>query len=207
MSRKFKTHHLLQSQIENAMKVTRSNRSAAEYLRVTYNTYKKYAKAYKNSAGVTLFDAHKNQKGAGIPKMNSSDKRFKLDDIILNKHPNYPREKVFKRLIVNGYLEERCNMCGFCTKRPTDFRAPLILNFLNGNKRDYRLDNLEVICYNCYFVHVGNLLSRDLKVSAPERAEEIGSTQEALESGASMNAFDVLTEEEKLEMMRSLENL
>jgi len=58
MSRKFKTLHLLQSQIENAMKVTRSNRSAAEYLRVTYNTYKKYAKAYKNSAGVTLFDAH-----------------------------------------------------------------------------------------------------------------------------------------------------
>lgn len=50
---------LLQSQIEAAMKVTRSNRAAAIYLRVSYKFYKKFALLYKNNEGVTLFDAHK----------------------------------------------------------------------------------------------------------------------------------------------------
>ena len=50
-SYKMKTRLLLQSQIENAMKVTRSNRAAAEYLRVTYATYRKFAQLYKDSNG------------------------------------------------------------------------------------------------------------------------------------------------------------
>ncbi len=43
---------LLQSQIEQAMKVTRSNKAAAEYLRVSYPLYRKFAKLYKNVNGV-----------------------------------------------------------------------------------------------------------------------------------------------------------
>jgi hypothetical protein len=61
MIKKARTTVLMQSQIEAAMKVTRSNRAAAEYLRVGYNLYKRFAKLYKNSEGVSLFDLHKNQ--------------------------------------------------------------------------------------------------------------------------------------------------
>ena len=203
-----RTSVLMQSQIENAMKVTRSNRSAAEYLRVSYNLYKRYAKYYKNSEGVSLFDSHKNQQGTGIPKTHAADKRrFKLDDILLGKHPQYPREKLLKRLIVNGHKEERCNSCGYCTRRPTDFRAPIVLNHINGNKTDHRLDNLELLCYNCYFTQVGNLSSRDLKITSAERTDEVGSTNAALQSGIDTNTLDILTEEEKLDMIKALGDL
>ena len=59
---------LTKEDIQRAMNVTRSNRAAARYLHVTYNTYKKYAKLYKNEDGITLLEAHKNQEGKGIPK-------------------------------------------------------------------------------------------------------------------------------------------
>ena len=45
-NRKARTTMLLQSQIEQAMKVTRSNKAAAEYLRVSYPLYRKFAKQY-----------------------------------------------------------------------------------------------------------------------------------------------------------------
>ena len=94
--RKARTKILMQAQIEQAMRVTRSNRSAAEYLRVGYNLYKRFAKLYKDSAtGKSLFDLHKNMEGRGITKSSAADKRrFKLDDILTGKHPQYPREKL-----------------------------------------------------------------------------------------------------------------
>ena len=123
--KKARTTILMQSQIENAMKLTRSNRAAAEYLRVSYNLYKKYAKLYKNNQGVTLFDAHMNQSGYGISKTHVSKKRFKLDEVLLGKHPQYPREKLLRRMVISGYIEEKCNHCGCCQKRPTDLKTPL----------------------------------------------------------------------------------
>lgn len=87
--RKFRSTILLQSQIEGAMKVTRSNRAAAEYLRVSFNMYRRYAKSYTNDSGVSLFEAHKNQAGVGVSKNRVVDSRHKVDDILLGKHPNY----------------------------------------------------------------------------------------------------------------------
>lgn len=212
--RKARTKILLQAQIEQAMRVTRSNRSAAEYLRVGYNLYKKFAKMYKDAAtGISLFDLHKNMEGKGIPKGANrmvDKKRFKLDDILTGKHPQYPREKLLKRLVLNGYKEESCSSCGFCTKRPTDFKTPLLLHHINGDTSDHRIDNLEILCYNCYFIQVGDIAKRDLKTPHMiQRAENpaVPSTEEAIANGIDPNSLDVLTEEEKLELLKSLENL
>jgi len=83
--KKFRTTMLLQSQIEAAMKVTRSNRAAAEYLRVSFNMYKRYAKLYKNEFGVSLFEAHKNQAGVGVTKNRVADTRHKVDRVATSK--------------------------------------------------------------------------------------------------------------------------
>lgn len=209
--RKARTKILLQAQIEQAMKVTRSNRSAAEYLRVGYNLYKRFAKMYKDPAtGQTLFDLHKNMEGRGISKNSAVDKRkFKLDDILTGKHPQYPREKLLKRLVSNGYKEEKSQSCGFCAKRPTDFKSPLILHHMNGDTSDHRIDNMEILCYNCYFIQVGDLSRRDLKTPhiVGQTEPSMPSTQEALEQGIDPSSLEVLSEEEKLELLKSLENL
>tara|TARA_R110000803_G_scaffold37262_1_gene80287 strand:- start:11 stop:643 length:633 start_codon:yes stop_codon:yes gene_type:complete len=204
IKRKARTSMLLQSQIEQAMKVTRSNKAAAEYLRVSYPLYRKFAKTYKASNGQSLFDKHYNQSGSGISKIGSSLKRSKLDDVLLGKHPNYPRQKLLARLIVNSYFPEECNNCGFCQKRPSDLKTPLILNTLNGDKKDLRLDNLEVLCYNCYFVNVGNLGRVELKVDVTEAPErQILDDPESLDA---LSSLDLLSDEEKLKIMNDLKN-
>jgi len=209
--KKARTTILLQSQIENAMKVTRSNRAAAEYLRVGYNLYKKFAKIYKNAQGVSLFQAHKNQAGSGITKSQVSNKRFLIDDILLGKYPQYPREKLLRRLCVSGYIAEQCNHCGFNQKRPTDLKTPLILHHINGNVTDHRIDNLEILCYNCYFVLVGDINRRDLKTHTYDRPEaETTMPTSFMDNKENMDALstlDLLTEEEKIEMLKNLNNI
>jgi len=205
-NRKARTTMLLQSQIEQAMKVTRSNKAASEYLRVSYPLYRKFAKLYTNTEGVTLFDAHLNRSGVGISKIGSSSKRTNLDEILLGKHPNYPRPKLLSRLIANSYFPEECCNCGFCQKRPTDLKVPLVLNMQNGNKKDLRLENLEVLCYNCYFVNVGNLGKVELRADvreAPEAPEALLENQDSLDA---LSTMDILSEEEKLQMIQDIKD-
>lgn len=207
--RKARTTMLLQSQIEQAMKVTRSNRAAAEYLRVSYGLYSKFAKMYKNEDGQTLFEAHYNKAGVGIPKVMASSKRTSLDDILLGKYPKYPREKLLARLLINNYFPEECSNCGFCQKRPSDLKTPLILNTINGVKKDLRLENLEILCYNCYFVNVGNLGKVELKVNvteAPERGDLENNILDNEESLNALSTMDVLSDEEKMKIIEEIKN-
>jgi len=37
--------------------------------------------------------------------------------------------------------------------------VPLIINFFDGNAKNWKLENLELLCYNCYFLNVGNVWS------------------------------------------------
>jgi hypothetical protein len=206
--KKARTKMLLQSQIEAAHKVTRSNRAAAEYLRVSYNFYKKYAKVYKNIFGETLFDAHKNQSGLGISKPNVSKRRFKLDDILTGKHPKYPTKQLFRRLIVGGYVEEKCNQCGFHQKRPTDLKTPLLLNHIDGDRTNHKIDNLEVLCYNCYFILVGDLNRVDIRTNFYDRPEqEIVDITQNSESLQALSELDLLSDEEKQTILNNLQNL
>lgn len=158
---------LLQSQVESAMKVTRSNQAAARYLRVSPTTYKKYASLYKDSKGISLYEKHKNQSGDGLIKMRQTrvrDKsKYKLDNILLGKHPEYPADRLLIRLIANGYKPEQCEHCGYREKRITDGRMPLILNHQDGDTTNHRLENLEVLCYNCYFTLIGNITPLQMK--------------------------------------------
>ena len=210
MAKKARTRMLMQSQIETAMKVTRSNKAAAEYLRVSYNLYKKFAQVYKNDNGVSLFKAHMNQSGSGISKTHVSQKRFKLDDILLGKYPQYPRDKLMRRMIISGYIEEKCNHCGYSQKRPKDLKTPLIMNHLNSNHTDHRRENLEVLCYNCYFVLVGDINRKIIKTFRYDRPEEAVPTMSILDSEDSMkvlSTMDLLTDEEKQDLLNSLNNL
>jgi hypothetical protein len=153
---------LLKSDIERAMAMTKSNRSAARYLHVSYIHYKKYAKNFTDDSGVTLFDKHKNQSGKGISKfLSNKGKEPALMDIIEGRVPidSYTPEKLKNRLIQESYLQECCSKCQFQERRVLDYKVPLILNFKDGNKKNWTLENLELLCYNHYFLYVGNIFT------------------------------------------------
>jgi hypothetical protein len=58
-----------------------------------------------------------------------------------------------------GFLGEFCSRCHFNEKRLLDYKSPLLIHFRNGNRRDYKLENLEMLCYNCYFLYVANVFN------------------------------------------------
>lgn len=147
--------------IRNAMKHTQSNHQAARYLKMSYDTYRKYAKLYiDQESGLTLFELHKNQHGKGITRVrwNHEFALDKLDEILTkSEYKAFSIEKIKNRLLFEGRLKHECYRCGHSEKRVVDYKQPLVLNFKNGDKHDWRFANLEMICYNCYFLFVGNL--------------------------------------------------
>jgi len=151
-----------------AMDKTKSVKAAARYLNCSYHHLKRYMKLYVDEeSGKTLFDKHKNQQGKGIPKfLRASGKEPSLIDIIEGKiNPaSFSPEKLKYRLTVEGHLEECCGNCGFTEHRVTDHKVPLILHFKDKNKLNYNLSNIEFLCYNCYFLFIGEVFSeRDIK--------------------------------------------
>lgn len=143
---------LLASEIKQAQSKARSAAEAARILGVSYNTYKKYAKQYG------LFENLKNPEGIGISKgANYVTGPVPLEEIFEGKHPNYPLWNFKKRLLRSGYLEEKCANCGFDERRVTDFKVPLVLDFIDEDKTNLAYENLQVLCFNCAFLIRGNL--------------------------------------------------
>ena len=54
--------NISETEIRYAMENTKSNAAAARFLKVSFTTYKKYARMYTDSkSGKTLYELHKNQ--------------------------------------------------------------------------------------------------------------------------------------------------
>jgi len=65
-----------------------------------------------------------------------------------------------ERLIIDALLEEKCVRCGFNEARILDYKVPLLINFIDKNKKNWRRENLELVCYNCYYLTVGDVFSK-----------------------------------------------
>ena len=153
---------LTKEQILAAIAKTKSNSAAARYLNCSYVHYKKWAKIYESDTHDNLFEQHKNQSGVGIPKfLRAGGKEPALIDIIEGRvnASSFTPEKIKYRLITEGYLEEKCAMCGFQERRVLDYKIPLLLHFKDNNKQNYKLENIEFLCYNHYFLNVGDVFS------------------------------------------------
>ena len=159
---------LTKEDIQRAMRFTKSNRAAAKYLGCSYQHYKPFAKLFRvdenDPTSPTLFESHKNQSGRGIPKFLPNRRREPNVKLIFENGTgweSFTPEKIKTRGVAEGYLKDECYNCGFCERRVTDYKTPLLLNFKDGNKNNYLIDNLELLCYNCYFLYVADPLTPD----------------------------------------------
>jgi len=168
---------LSKEQIVAAQAKTKSNMAAARYLHVSYQHYKRYAKLYK------LFEGHKNQSGKGIPKFLKGPKKMPhMLEIIEGRiaASSFDPNKLKYSLIEQGYLSEECTVCKFKERRVLDYKIPLLLHFQDGNSNNYSLDNVQLLCYNHYFLTVGDIFN-DKDVKQIESKQEHFGTSEKVE--------------------------
>lgn len=178
---------LTKEQIQLAMRMTKSNKAAARYLNVSYIHYKGWAKQYVEfEGGRSLFEIHKNQSGKGIPKFwaNHPDKKSQRDvlDIIEGRiaSVHFRPEDIKKKMLDEGYLKEECTICGFHDRRLTDYKMPLILDFKDNNPNHYNLGNIRFLCYNCYFINIGEVFN-DKDIHQLETHTPVYGTSDAVE--------------------------
>lgn len=61
----------------------------------------------------------------------------------------YQTYRLKRRLIAAGLKPAYCEECGWA-RRTEDGYLPLEIHHINGNSRDNRLENLQVLCPNCH---------------------------------------------------------
>jgi len=79
------------------------------------------------------------------------------------KHPNYPVQKLQWLLLKEGKLLDQCDNCGHSTSRVRDNKQPLLIDFLDKDHHNHEIENLRMLCYNCYF-----LLDRPMLKMTPQ---------------------------------------
>ncbi len=170
----YKGYQLTQDQVLAALVETTSVKEAARLMNISYPTFKKYCKQHTDiNTGQTLFDKFTNPAGRGINR-NQDKNKFLADpmSVLKNGQSALPERVAKLKQIVFDYkvLPMICNKCGYHERRLTDMKPPLLLNFMNKNKHDWRKENLELLCYNCYFLYIGNPITQDLikKVEAQD---------------------------------------
>ena len=160
--------HITKEDCLRAMRHTKSNRAAARYLGVSYQHYRKFALLYKNEEGKSLLDIHSNPAGKGIRKFVTdpnkhphSKQEIAMVDLMEGRidPSHYTAKRIKTRLINDGILKDECYRCGFHEYRVVDYKIPLVLHFKDKNKRNFGVSNLELLCYNCYFLYVTDLFN------------------------------------------------
>lgn len=136
-----KTNDLLDEQFIEITTNANSMAYAAKLCRMAYSSFVRRAKrlgVYKP-----------NQGGKGLVK-DRSDTKVPLQEIFDGQHPEYQTYKLKVRLIKEGYIEDKCSICGWDKKPEGREFTPCELDHINGNPSDHRLENLRLICPNCH---------------------------------------------------------
>lgn len=148
-------YQLTEKEIRYAISNSCSNRDAAAFLHVSYATFRQYAKQYyDHNTGKNLFDLLKSKRSRSVRRQNPD----KLVDAILEgKKPYLHPSIVQATLIREGIVFEQCVYCGESERRLSDNKSCCIMAWKDGNHNNHKLENLEMVCYNHFFLYYGNL--------------------------------------------------
>jgi len=136
--------------------------ACSKYLRVTYERYKETAKMYGLfelvMSSKSRLDKQKTYVSADIGK-------FSLKNILSGKCPTYSTELFKKRFLKYQIKKMECERCGFSKNRSKDGQYPFIVNFKDGNIKNFLLENIEIVCYNCMFLYGSNKFKTGPKIN------------------------------------------
>lgn len=156
--RQYNKKVLTETEVKEALERAGSALGAARILGVSYPTFKRRARdmGIHKTPGWPV--KKKTQKSRG--PISPFKGKFPLDEILQNKHPNFPAHRLKDKLIRGGVKSCECEQCGFSERRLTDGKVPLLLNFNDGNNNNFLIENLRILCYNCTFTSGKGYISR-----------------------------------------------
>jgi hypothetical protein len=125
----------------------------------------KYAEQYiDRETNLNLRELHKQKVKPKREKNSNQDKRRydngykeKLEDILAGLYPDYQPRPLRKRLFASNMIPMECSSCGWNECRISDQNYPLWLAFHDNNWRNKKLENIYLLCFNCYFLQIGSL--------------------------------------------------
>jgi len=175
-------------QIKESAAATLSGAAAARYLHVHYLTWRKYARMYikaDDPEGRTYYELQLNKAGKDIRKARSfvgGPFGYTIQDVLDGKvRSDYPAWQLRKRLVRLGLVRDECALCGFEEHRLTDNKVPLLLAYKDRNPDNKKAENLELLCYNCYYLTVGNIY-RNKKTGTNQLLEKYRKNKEQKET-------------------------
>ena len=188
--------------INTAIQSTQSMSQAAIYAGVSLNTFKKYAKQHGLWAPLPS--------SKGIVRSVNSQFTKDIKSILEGKSPNpYREQTLLSKAIKEGYIACRCSNC---SQDFTDYQMrkdpPLILDFLDKNPQNTKIENLRALCFNCvyslYYTLKGWYRHRDTAIrQAMDAAEpQMPDESEVIEDSQSDNLTYIPFEE----FQKSLKN-
>jgi len=152
----------------------KSNRDASQYLNVSFKRWKKYASLYiEKESGKSYFqlllDRSNKAKGQRLIILKKLHRKKKWDEWyvknILEKLNNseldvkkYTQKRLKEFLIANDVLVERCACCGYSEKNMLTGKVPLLIDHNDCDYTNWKIENLQMLCFNCFSQLVGNPL-------------------------------------------------
>jgi len=152
----------------------KSYRDASQYLNVSFKRWKKYASLYiEKDSGKSYFqlllDRSNKAKGQRLIILKKLHRKKKWDEWyvknILEKLNNseldvkkYTQKRLKEFLIANDVLVERCACCGYSEKNMLTGKVPLLIDHIDCDYTNWKIENLQMLCFNCFSQLVGNPL-------------------------------------------------
>jgi hypothetical protein len=134
---------LLRTEIEEAIKHSKFCTDQARYLGVGVRTYKKYAEP------LGLYHPQPHHKGAKKP-WGPEKGRHPLSKILLGDFYGdtaITDWKVKRKMLKAGWPEE-CAVCGYNKRHLTTGHVPLLLDHIDGDRKNFKKENLRLLCWN-----------------------------------------------------------
>lgn len=124
-----------EERIKDAISKTDSMAAAGRYLNLERKTFKRLA------VELGVFKPNQNKKTLGKGRLITTN------DVLNNIR--YLRScQLKKRLFNEGYKKQQCEICENTVWNETNI--PLELHHIDGNKKNNKLENLEILCPNCH---------------------------------------------------------
>ena len=136
---------LLRSEIEDAIKVSPFCSDQAKYLGVCVGTYRKYAIPHN------LWHPQPHHKGCRKTPWGPEKGKYPLSKILKGDYNDNKlvTDWMVKKKVIKAGANEACAICGYNKKHLINGQVPLLLDHIDGNCRNFKAENIRLLCWNC----------------------------------------------------------